>query len=152
MARTLIGQLILRLRAEGLSGAKKIQSRIGDIERAARRLADMPAGNWGLRFQKQLDALRLAPKEFDAVRRSWGQLAEDMKKRNIGAALRSKEIGHWKTQTIASFAAAKSEHAAMVAAIERQSKAHAGRMRQHASCHGRWQVLYGRVRPRSRRR
>ena len=45
MAKTLIGQLILRLRADGLGEGKRVQNTMRDIERAARTLA-MPAGNW----------------------------------------------------------------------------------------------------------
>ena len=129
MATTLIGRLIFRLKAEGLSEATKVQSKMREIEAAARRLANSPIGNWGVRFQKQLDTLRLAPREFEQVRSSWQRLHDDMKRRNISTALRSQEISAWKNSTVSAFAAAKSEHAAMAAAIERNARTHVTRMR-----------------------
>ena len=60
MARTLIGQLILRLRAEGLGEAKSVVGVMGDIERAARRVGAGGVGSWGIGFQKNLDKLKLA--------------------------------------------------------------------------------------------
>lgn len=129
MARTIIGSLILRLRAEGLGEANKVQSRMRDIERAARTLATMPAGNWGIRFQRQLDSLKLAPAQIDQVRQSWNRLHADMKRRNISGALRSSELSHWRTQTLSGLASVKAEHANMLAAVERDAKTHVGRMR-----------------------
>jgi hypothetical protein len=107
MARTLIGQLILRLRAEGLGEAKNVVTTMKDIENAARNMGRTGVGSWGVGFQKQLDGLKLARNDIDAVQRSWGTLHESMKIRNLAKALKSAEISHWKTSTLSHLAAVR---------------------------------------------
>jgi len=92
VARTLIGQLILRLRAEGLCEAKSVVSVMGDIERAARRVGAGGVGSWGLGFQKNLDKLKLAHSEIRQIEQSWRNLHESFKQRDLGAANCAAEI------------------------------------------------------------
>ncbi len=129
MARTLIGQLILRLRTEGLGEANKVTKAMRDVESAARRLSTAGTGTWGVGFQRQLDKLKLAPNEIRQVEKSWIALHDSMKNRNLAKALRSSEIGHWKTHTVSALAQGRAEIAAQLAGIERAAKTHATRMR-----------------------
>lgn len=129
LARTLIGQLILRLRTEGLGEANKVTKAMRDVESAARRLSTAGAGTWGVGFQRQLDKLKLAPNEIRQVEKSWIALHDSMKNRDLAKALRSSEIGHWKTHTVSTLAQGRAEIAAQLAGIERAAKTHATRMR-----------------------
>lgn len=128
MAKTLIGQLILRLRTEGLGEANKVKQALSDVNDAARRLGSQGVGTWGLGFQKQIDKLKLTSQEIEQVQKSWVQLHESMKSRNLASALRSSEVGHWKTNTISALAQARSEMDRHFQEAEKAAKRHAGRM------------------------
>ncbi|PWJ79787.1 hypothetical protein C7441_11464 [Pseudaminobacter salicylatoxidans] len=105
MARTFIGQLVLRLQTQGLTEAKKVEGAMRSIEGAAKRLSLAP---WGAGFQRQLDKLGLNARELNDVRRSWANLERDLVSRNLGAALKKSEIGAWRTATVGHFAAVRS--------------------------------------------
>lgn len=124
MAKTLIGQLILRLRTEGLGEAKKVTDTMRDVENAARRLGQTGSGTWGAGFQRQLNSLKLTATEIREVESSWMRLHEAMRGRNLAGALRGMEIGHWKTNTISALAAQR-------AAIENHFKTVESNARQH---------------------
>lgn len=124
MARTLVGQLILRLRTEGLGEAKKITDTMRGVENAARRLGQTGSGTWGAGFQRQLNSLKLTANEIREVERSWTRLHEAMRSRNLAGAMKSAEVGHWKTNTISALAAQR-------AAIEGHFKAVESKARQH---------------------
>ena len=109
MARTLVGQLILKLRAEGLGEADKVARTLRDIDSAARTLGKVRAGDWGAAFGKQLAQLRATPAEIEAVRRSWTNLVADLDNKNITKALRKQNIATWKTATISHLAAVRAE-------------------------------------------
>lgn len=128
MARTLIGQLILRLRAEGLAEANKVKTAMADIERAARRLGSGGVGSWGIGFQRNLDKLKLTRDEIGKVEQSWVALHESIKQRNIGRAMRSAEVSHWKTNTLSALAQGRAEVDKHLAAVERKARGHAARM------------------------
>ncbi|MCO5082290.1 MAG: hypothetical protein M9955_11610 [Rhizobiaceae bacterium] len=109
MARTLVGQLILKLRAEGLGEADKVARTLRDIDSAARTLGKVRAGDWGAAFGKQLAQLKATPAEIEAVRRSWTNLVADLDNKNITKALRKQKISTWKTATISHLAAVRAE-------------------------------------------
>ena len=109
MARTLVGQLILKLRAEGLGEADKVARTLRDIDSAARTLGKVRAGDWGAAFGKQLAQLKATPAEIEAVRRSWTNLVADLDNKNITKALRKQNIATWKTATISHLAAVRAE-------------------------------------------
>lgn len=125
MRRTLLGTLILRLRAEGLGESNKLTNVMRDVERTAREIGRTDVGSWGVAFQKQLAGLKLAANEVKAVRQSWIRLHKDMNQRDIGKAIRKAEISHWKNQTLAELAQQR-------AAIDRHFKALEARGTQHA--------------------
>lgn len=110
MARTLIGELILRLKDEMSGRAKSTASSVthsmADIERAAKRLNSVP---WGVGFQRQMDKLKLAPREMAAVQRSWQNLNADLSKRSMSKALAGNELSAWRTATVSHFAAVRME-------------------------------------------
>lgn len=105
MARTFIGQLILRLQAQGLGEAKRVESAVGQIERAARRLSAAP---WGATFQRQLDKLGASTQQIHAVRQSWTRLHEDMNRRGLSDAMKKSDIAAWKVATLGHFSAVRS--------------------------------------------
>lgn len=109
MARTLIGQLILRLRAEGLGEAKNVVTTMKDIENAARNIGRTGVGSWGAGFGKQLAQLKATPGEIEAVRRSWTDLVIHLDNKNVAKALRKQSISAWKTSTISHLAAVRAE-------------------------------------------
>ncbi|GAB5506089.1 MAG: hypothetical protein Rhirs2KO_12520 [Rhizobiaceae bacterium] len=126
LAKTLIGQLILRLRTEGLGETRKITSAIRDVEAAARRLAGVRS--WGVGFQRQLDKLKLSANDIRNVERSWLDLHNSMKSRNLAGALRSSEISHWKTGVVSALALSRAEFDRHTADMERRARTHATRM------------------------
>lgn len=129
MARTLIGQLILRLRAEGLGEANKVRAALDNVDRAVKRMSGAAGvGSWGIGFQRQLDKLKLAPKEIQAVERSWINLHDSIKNRGLDKAMRGNAISHWKTQTVSQLAQARGDWDRHFASIERKTKAHGARM------------------------
>lgn len=128
MAKTLIGQLILRLRTEGLREAKKVTDAMRSVENAARRLGATGTSTWGVGFQRQLDKLKLSAQDIQTVERSWIQLHDSMKKRNLASALRSSEIGHWKTNTISMLAQGRAEMDRHMQLAEKAARGHASRM------------------------
>lgn len=127
MARTLIGQLILRLRTEGLGEANKITGVVRQVEDAARRLNN--TGSWGVGFQNHLNKLKLTAGELREVEKSWVQLHDSMKDRNLASALKSSEIGHWKTNTVSVLAQGRVAMEEHMRLAEKSARSHATRMR-----------------------
>lgn len=115
MARTFIGQLILRLQAQGLGEAKRVESAVGQIERAARRLSSMP---WGANFQRQLDKLGVSARHMHDVRQSWNRLHDDMNRRGLSDAMKKSDIAAWRVATLGHFSAIRSD----MATTERRAK------------------------------
>lgn len=129
MARTLVGQLILRLRTEGLGEAKKITDTMRGVENAARRLGQTGSGTWGTGFQRQLNSLKLTATEIREVERSWTRLHDAMRQRNLGVAMRGAEVGHWKTNTISALAAQRASIEGHFKTVEANARQHGIRMR-----------------------
>lgn len=129
MSKTLIGQLILRLRTEGLGEAKKITDTMRDVESAARRLGQTGSSTWGAGFQRQLNSLKLTANEIQEVERSWTRLHEAIRSRNLAGAMKSAEVGHWKTNTISVLAQGRAEMDRHMKLAEDSAKSHATRMR-----------------------
>lgn len=104
MAKTFIGELILRFKDESAAGAKKsaadITGSIGKIEAAAKRLNEMP---WGGKFTQQLDKLGASSKDIDHLRSSWDRLYSDMQSKSLSKALQKSELGNWKNTALQHF-------------------------------------------------
>ena len=104
MAKTFIGELILRFKDESAAGAKKsaadITGSLGKIEAAAKRLSETP---WGGKFTQQLDKLGASAKDIDHLRTSWDRLYADMQSKNLSKALQKSEMGNWKNATLQHF-------------------------------------------------
>lgn len=128
MARTLIGQLILRLRSEGLGEGRKVIQTMKDVENAARRLGKDGIKSWGIGFQKQIDNLRLTQQEIRKVEQSWAQLHRSMNSRNLARAMRQAEISHWKTNTISHLAQQRAAIENHFKKVENSARAHGLRM------------------------
>ncbi len=123
MARTLIGELILRL-TDQMSGKAKttaasVSKSMGDIERAAKKLS---SAQWGIGFQRQMDKLKVSARDLDQVRRSWTNLQDDLQRRNLSKALRGNEITAWKTATVAHFASARMASLNYVKGVEHDQR------------------------------
>ena len=128
MAKTLIGQLVLRLRAEGLNEANRVQQAMSEVEASARRLASTGAPSWGVAFQRQLNQLKLTKDELDEVQRSWVSLHDAIRTKKLTPDLRSNEISHWKTATVTQLATVRSEVDNHLREVERRAKEHAKRL------------------------
>lgn len=104
MAKTFIGELILRFKDESAAGAKKsaadITGSLGKIEAAAKRLNEMP---WGGKFTQQLDKLGASAKDIDHLRSSWDRLYADMQSKNLSKALQKSEMGNFKSAALQHF-------------------------------------------------
>lgn len=124
MARTLIGQLILRLKAEGLHEADKVGAVMRSVEASAKRLSNTPAPAWGVGFQRQLERLKLTKSEINSVRTSWATMHDEIRRKNLSGALRVSELASWKNATVMQFAAARDEHARAMQAIEDRARVH----------------------------
>jgi len=129
MARTLIGQLIFRLRTEGLGEAQKVTNAMRQVENAARRLGSAGVGSWGVGFQRQLDKLKLSAQEMKEVERSWIHLHDTMKSRSMADALQKNSIAHWKTNTVSVLAQGRAEMDRHFQEAEKSARSHANRMR-----------------------
>lgn len=124
MAKTLIGQLVLRLRSEGLNEANKVEKAMRDIDAAARKLASTPAPGWGAGFQKQLNALKLTSQEIAGVQRSWAAMHDSMRSKKLSGALRVGEVANWKNATVMHFASVRDEHSKAMKAMEDRARTH----------------------------
>jgi hypothetical protein len=122
MAQTLIGRLILRMQAQGLAEGKKLTGVMADIERKARSMNAGGLASWGVAFQNNLNRLKAAPSELEAVRKSWLALNQSMDARKLSSALRAGEISTWKNQTLQHFTDLRNGHAQQMALIESRSK------------------------------
>ncbi|PWE57286.1 hypothetical protein DEM27_06515 [Metarhizobium album] len=129
MAKTLIGQLIFRLRTEGLGEAQKVTNAMRQVENAARRLGSAGVGSWGVGFQRQLDKLKLSAQEMKEVERSWIHLHDTMKSRSMADALQKNSIAHWKTNTVSVLAQGRAEMDRHFQEAEKSARSHANRMR-----------------------
>jgi len=105
VAKTFIGELILRLKDDASANAQKtaanIDSAVHKIEAAGKRLSAAP---WGVGFQRQLDKLGTSSSDIDRLRRSWDALYSDMSGKNLSKALQKSEVAGWKTATLTHFA------------------------------------------------
>lgn len=104
MARTLIGELLLKVRAD-TKEAKSVNDALERIERNAKRLGDAP---WGIGMQRQLDKLKATPRELDLIQQSWDRLIRDIKTNNLDAAMRKNRIASWRQATINDLTAVRS--------------------------------------------
>lgn len=132
MAKTLIGQLVLRLRTEGLSEANKVERAMRNVEAAARKLASAPAPTWGIGFQRQLDKLKLTNQQIAGVQRSWAAMHDSMRTKGLSSALRVGETANWKNATVMHFAAVRDEHSNAMKAMEDRARTHGRIMRGFA--------------------
>lgn len=105
MAKTFIGELILRLKDEMGDQSKKtardVSTSMRDIETAAKRLN---GASWGGRFQQQLDKLGLGANNIDQLRSSWDRLYRDINGKNLAKALQKSEMSSWKSAALGHFA------------------------------------------------
>ena len=129
MAQTLIGRLLLRIKAEGLGEANKVASAIDQIERKARAMGAGGIRSWGVGFQRQLDKLKLTADQIGEVERSWIRLHESMKTRRIDRALRSSEISHWRTSTISELGMTRAAVEDHFRKVEKGTRGHIMRMK-----------------------
>ncbi|ACU50160.1 hypothetical protein [Brucella microti] len=105
MARTLIGELLLKVRAD-TKEAKSVNEALAQIERKARAVGN---AGWGANFQRSMDRLKLAPREMDAVRQSWDNLIKDIDRKSLGAAMARSLKSNWKSGVTSHFAAVRAE-------------------------------------------
>ncbi|MEN5279259.1 hypothetical protein ABE527_20265 [Brucella sp. TWI432] len=103
MARTLIGELLLRVKAD-TKEAQTVSNALRQIEQDSKRLNSAP---WGLGLQRQLDKLKATPRELDLVRRSWEQLHQEFQSRNLTDAMRKNDIAAWRQATVSHLTAVR---------------------------------------------
>jgi hypothetical protein len=128
MARTLIGQLILKLRTEGLGEAGKLTNVMRDVENAAKRLGQTGARSWGMGFQNQIDKLKLTQQQIRDVERSWVQLHQSMSGRNLARAAQASTVSHWKTNTLSHLAQQRAAFEEHFRRVEAGATGHSRRM------------------------
>lgn len=105
MARTFIGELVLRLKDE-MSGKAKtaaanLDTSIDRIQRAARQLNQT---SWGGQFEEKLRKLGTSAGDIDKLRVAWDSLHTSMSSRNLGKAMQSLEKSNFKTAALGYFA------------------------------------------------
>lgn len=104
MARTFIGELILRMKEDASNKAQeaagKIESSMDRINRAAKRLGDAP---WGGRFQSQIDKLGASARDLDRLRSSWDRLQDSFQKDNLSKAMQRTQVANWKSAVLGDF-------------------------------------------------
>lgn len=127
MAKTLIGQLLIRLRAEGANEANKLTGAMHNIERAAKDLNGVRMPDWGSNFQRNLSKLKLAPHDINAVTTSWTRLQESI--RSMPSADRHRITGSWRTEMMAALAQRQVAMQEAFKAEQALARTHSGRMR-----------------------
>lgn len=105
MARTFIGELILRLKDE-MSGQAKaaatnIDTSMEKIQAAARKLNQT---SWGGRFELQMQKLGASAADLDKLRVAWDRLNSDISSRNLSKALAGNERTNFKLAALQQFA------------------------------------------------
>lgn len=105
MARTLIGELLLRVKAD-TKEAQSVSNALRNIEQDSKRLN---SASWGMGLQRQLDKLKATPREMDLVRRSWDNLVNGLQSRNLTAAMRKNDIAVWRQSTVTHLTAVRAE-------------------------------------------
>ncbi|WP_223613598.1 phage tail tape measure protein [Phyllobacterium calauticae] len=124
MAKTFLGQLVLRLQDEMSGKAKKaatdVTRSMKKIEDHARRLA---GAQWGTNFQRQIEKMGASARELEIVRRSWDRMHKDMQSKNLGTAMRKSEIGAWKVATLSHLAQVRSGLRSTEKEAQRSAKA-----------------------------
>lgn len=123
--KTFLGQLIIRLRAEGQKEASKLTGAMDRIEARAKSLNGM---NWGASFQRNLDKLRLAPAQIRQVETSWTRLQDAMAGKS--GRTRRAAAAEWRSSWTAALAAQKLQLDQHHAAIEAATLRHGRRMGQ----------------------
>lgn len=118
MAKTLVGMIRLVLQDGASAGAKKVANSLEGVKRAAASLgpsamsADRLAASlnrlgsapWGVRFQSQLERMKLSGRDFDAVRSSWEKLRSSLAQ-SADPKMNTRAIAAWRTATLGHFAA-----------------------------------------------
>lgn len=129
MARTFIGELVLRLKddmsGKAQSAAGKLDSSIDRIQRAAKKLNQT---SWGGQFEQRLHKLGASAADVDKLRVAWDKLNSSISSRNLSKALARAERGNFKTAAITEFAAIKSAWDAHAAQIEKRTHVMSQRM------------------------
>jgi hypothetical protein len=130
MARTFIGELVLRLKDE-MSGkaktaASNLDSSMNRIQQAAKKLNQT---SWGGQFEERLRKLGAGAQDVEKLRKAWDDLNRSISSRNLGKALAGVERSNFKVAAISEFAAIKSAWDAHAAHIERRTRTMAQNMR-----------------------
>lgn len=130
MARTFIGELVLRLKDE-MSGkaktaASNLDTSIDRIQRAARKLNET---SWGGQFEERLRKLGASAGDIERLRRAWDDLNTSITTRNLSKALAGVEKANFKTAAISEFAAIKAAWDSHAAQIEKRTSKMAQSMR-----------------------
>lgn len=105
MARTLIGELLLRIKADTRE-AKSVSDALKNIEAHSKSLANAP---WGAGMQRTLEKLKATPREIDLVRRSWDELTRSMANNGLDKTMRKNNISAWRQATVSHLAAVRRE-------------------------------------------
>lgn len=105
MARTLIGELLLRIRAD-TKEAKSVSDALKNVERSAKSLGGI---GWGSNFQQSLNKLKATPREMDAITRSWKNLIDQIERNGIDKAIARGLKSNWKSSVTSHFAAMRAE-------------------------------------------
>lgn len=104
MARTFIGELVLRLKDE-MSGkvktaANNLDTSVDKIQRAARR---MNQTTWGSQLEERLRKLGTSSGDIDKLRVAWESLHTSMSSRNLSKAMQAMEKSNFKTAALTHF-------------------------------------------------
>lgn len=104
MARTFIGELVLRLKDE-MSGkaktaASNLDTSVDKIQRAARRMSQT---TWGGQFEERLRKLGTSSGDIDKLRVAWESLHTSMSSRNLSKAMQAMEKSNFKTAALTHF-------------------------------------------------
>jgi len=122
MARTLIGELLIRMRSEGTGEVDKLSAAMNRLQSQAKRMNGMAGANWGAGFQRNLDTLKLAPRQIAEIERSWVSLQQTLAGKKGGA--RSRATAEWKQTWTSAMAQYKAQMDANFRAVEARARGH----------------------------
>lgn len=124
MAKTIEARAVISAADRTGAAFQNVANKIKGVAQSAKALEKVrPMFGWGETFQREMDRLKLAPREIDAVRRSWENMQRSMTRSSASGYFGG--IERWKNHTLSSLRAVRAEQDAV-------ARSHRGMLRSGA--------------------
>lgn len=123
MARTFIGELILKLKdqmtGEAKAAAEKLDTSIGKIEKTAARLNNV---KWGGRFEDQLQKLGAGANDIEKLRAAYNRMITDMNGKGLSKSDMAAQVANFKIAALSEFGQIRHAWATNAKAMEARTR------------------------------